>query len=178
MLVLSQVHSSSSAELCPMKLDTSHTRPPYILVLDRQPCRSCLCLKSSQLYIVHVNTFPSPNSRQLLNPGRLTGVSGQCPGVTSGAFIICLVGSDPVYRGMQPSGALTIIPIAQVSSSLFLYATCREDSCSLYLYILLLQEKGGQKVSSLFTVTYSCIEQHAPSVVVGLTPICQSVSYI
>lgn len=47
--------------------------------------------------------FSSPHSRQLLNSGRLTGDSGQCPAVTFGAFIICLVGSAPVYRGMQPS---------------------------------------------------------------------------
>lgn len=94
-------------------------------VLSHQPCRIHLCLK---LYIVHVNTFPSPNSRQLLNPGRLNDGSGQCPAVTSGAFIICLVGSDPVSWGMQPPGAGTIIPVAQVSSSLPLHATCWEDS--------------------------------------------------
>lgn len=130
-----------------LSFETRHisTQPAYRLVLDHQPCRSCLCFRSSELYKVHVNTFPSPNSRQLLNPGRLTGVSGQCPGVTSGAFIICLVGSDPVYRGMQPQGAVPIIPIAQASSSLLLCATCWEDSCSLYLYIPLLQGKRGSK---------------------------------
>lgn len=97
----------------------------------------------------HISIF-----QQLLNPERLNDVSGR---VTSCAFIICLVGSAPVSRVMQASGAVTITPIAQVSSSYSLYATCWENSCSLYLCTLHLQEKRGVKRSAasfslLFTV--------------------------
>lgn len=101
-LVLSHVHLLS-AKLCSVKLVKSHHSHLNHLVLDLQHCTGCLCFRSSLLYQIHVNTFSSPHSRQLLNSGRLTGVSGQCPAVTFGAFIICLVGSAPVYRGMQPS---------------------------------------------------------------------------
>lgn len=101
--------------------------------------------KVTALYIVHVNTFPSPNGRQLLNPGRLTGVQADARAWPLGAFITCLVGCALVYRGTQPPGALTFIPTAQVSSSLSLYATCWEDSCSLRGHTLPLQEERGVK---------------------------------
>lgn len=127
-------HKPQGLHVSPLPTRTSlicctHMMQPHshhsFFVLGHQPHRIHLCLK---LYIVHVNTFPSPNSRQLLNPGRLNDGSGQCPAATSGAFIICLVGSAPVSWGMQPPGAATIIPVAQVSSSLSLHATCWEDS--------------------------------------------------
>lgn len=79
---------SRTSLICCTHMMQPHSHHSFF-VLGHQPRRIHLCLK---LYIVHVNTFPSPNSRQLLNPGRLNDGSGQCPAVTSGAFIICLVG--------------------------------------------------------------------------------------
>lgn len=101
-LVLSHVHLLS-AKLCSVKLSNHITATLTISSLTSNIAQAA-CASEVHCSIKSMSTpFSSPHSRQLLNSGRLTGVSGQCPAVTFGAFIICLVGSAPVYRGMQPS---------------------------------------------------------------------------
>lgn len=99
------------------------TRPPgcAITSLTVNLCWGHLCF--GRLYQSPCQHLSISCQLTVAKPWEANKSSGKCPGVTCGAFIICSIGSALVYRSMQPSGAATIIPIAQVSSSLLLYAT-------------------------------------------------------
>lgn len=124
--------------------------------------------KVTALYIVHVNTFPSPNGRQLLNPGRLTGVQANARAWPLGAFITCLVGSALVYRGTQPQEHSLSYQLHR-SAALFPYMPPAERTAAPWEAIFFpYRKRGGSKGQHLvFTVIYSFMQQITPSICVS-----------